>query len=110
MGYSRSAASAFFCPAYLSIPNHSRVAIAVESADARTCISLARVGSMRRITCIIMPTYNEAANLAGLLPRIFDQAEKIAFGNGAGVPEIPILLGPAPMARQGYLSAIRSDS
>jgi hypothetical protein len=49
---------------------------------------------MRRIACIIMPTYNEAVNLAGLLPRIFDQAEKIAFGNGARVVEIPVLFGP----------------
>jgi dolichol-phosphate mannosyltransferase len=32
---------------------------------------------MRRIACIVIPTYNEAANLAELLPRIFDQAERI---------------------------------
>ena len=33
---------------------------------------------MRRIACIVMPTYNEAANLPEPFPRIFDQAEKIA--------------------------------
>jgi len=32
---------------------------------------------MRRIACIVMSTYDEAANLAELFPRIFDQAEKI---------------------------------
>ncbi|MEK6619993.1 MAG: glycosyltransferase, partial [Chloroflexota bacterium] len=33
---------------------------------------------MSAIACIVLPTYNEAANLALLLPRIFDQQERIA--------------------------------
>lgn len=32
---------------------------------------------MKEIACIVMPTYNEAANLAELLPQIFEQAERI---------------------------------
>ena len=32
---------------------------------------------MKKLACIVMPTYNEAANLPELFPRIFDQAEKI---------------------------------
>ena len=32
---------------------------------------------MRRIACIVMPTYNEAAGLTELFPRIFDHAERI---------------------------------
>ena len=33
---------------------------------------------MSQIACIVLPTYNEAANLALLLPRIFNQQERIA--------------------------------
>jgi len=33
---------------------------------------------MSAIACIVLPTYNEAANLALLLPRIFNQQERIA--------------------------------
>jgi len=32
---------------------------------------------MNKKACIIMPTYNEAANLAELLPQVFEQADKI---------------------------------
>jgi dolichol-phosphate mannosyltransferase len=32
---------------------------------------------MTKIACIVMPTYNEARNLPELLPRIFQEAEKI---------------------------------
>ena len=52
--------------------------MAAETANARTSVPLARIRSMKRIACIVMPTYNEAANLPELFPRIFDQAEKIA--------------------------------
>ena len=94
MGYSGRAARTVFCPAYLPVSDYPRIATAAESADARAFIPLARFRPMRRIACVVMPTYNEAANLAGPLPRIFDQAEKIAFGNGAGFVEPPILFGP----------------
>ena len=32
---------------------------------------------MKKIACIVMPTYNEAANLAELLPRVFEEAQRI---------------------------------
>jgi len=32
---------------------------------------------MKKIACIVMPTYNEAANLAELFPRIFEQQARI---------------------------------
>ena len=32
---------------------------------------------MNKIACIVMPTYNEAANLPELFPRIFEQQAKI---------------------------------
>jgi dolichol-phosphate mannosyltransferase len=32
---------------------------------------------MKKISCIVLPTYNEAQNLERLLPQIFQQAEKI---------------------------------
>jgi dolichol-phosphate mannosyltransferase len=33
--------------------------------------------SMKKISCIVLPTYNEAQNLERLLPQIFQQAKKI---------------------------------
>ena len=32
---------------------------------------------LKEIACIVMPTYNEAANLRELLPRILEEANKI---------------------------------
>jgi glycosyltransferase involved in cell wall biosynthesis len=32
---------------------------------------------MKKIACVILPTYNEAQNVSILIPRIFEQASKI---------------------------------
>jgi dolichol-phosphate mannosyltransferase len=33
---------------------------------------------MKPIACIVLPTYNEAGNLQVLLPKIFEQQERIS--------------------------------
>src|ERR687892_351419 len=33
---------------------------------------------MKKIACVILPTYNEAQNVSILIPRIFEQANKIS--------------------------------
>jgi dolichol-phosphate mannosyltransferase len=55
--------------------SNAQTRVAVRSANEPS--TQAAVRTMKKIACIVMPTYNEAANLPELFPRIFAQAENI---------------------------------